>query len=131
MILHPDESIITEPHSVWPTLTDEQWVKVEVELQDLILADYGKKNRIDMLSLTNSEIRDIILGQEIVALSPQMQMVAEIAKRQQQAQAMALMARITDLHSNEIFTMTQMPQEACVVDGCDEDSVGMPDDLAS
>ena len=28
MLLRPDKSIITEPHHVWPTLTDEQWIKV-------------------------------------------------------------------------------------------------------
>ena len=27
MLLRPDKSIITEPHHVWPTLTDEQWIK--------------------------------------------------------------------------------------------------------
>jgi len=30
--------------------------------QDLILADYGKKNNVNVASLTQSEIRDIILG---------------------------------------------------------------------
>ena len=28
MLLKPDKSIVTEPHHVWPTLTDEQWIKV-------------------------------------------------------------------------------------------------------
>ena len=28
MLLKPDKSITTEPHHVWPTLTDEQWIKV-------------------------------------------------------------------------------------------------------
>ena len=27
MLLRPDKAIITEPHHVWPTLTDEQWIK--------------------------------------------------------------------------------------------------------
>ena len=56
---------MTEPHHVWPTLTDEQWVRVEVALKDLILADYGKKNNVNVASLTQSEIRDVILGMEI------------------------------------------------------------------
>jgi pre-mRNA-processing factor 8 len=108
MILRPDKSIITEMHSVWPTLTDDQWVKVEVELRDLILADYGKKNGVNVSSLTNSEMRDIILGQEIVAPSQQRQAVAEIEEQQeQQAQATALTVRTTDIHGNEIFTTTQ------------------------
>ena len=30
MILKPDKTIITEPHHVWPSLTDEQWIKVQI-----------------------------------------------------------------------------------------------------
>jgi hypothetical protein len=28
MLLRPDKSVITQPHHVWPTLSDEQWIKV-------------------------------------------------------------------------------------------------------
>jgi pre-mRNA-processing factor 8 len=50
MVLKPDKTTITEPHHIWPTLTDEEWIKVEVSLKDLILADYGKKNKlVDLL----------------------------------------------------------------------------------
>jgi hypothetical protein len=38
IILHPDKSTITEPHFIWPTLTDDEWIKVEVAMKDLILA---------------------------------------------------------------------------------------------
>src|ERR1700710_2544401 len=87
IILHPDKSTVTEPHFVWPTLTDDEWIKVEVAMKDLILAvsgrtyilastfthllyqDFGKRNSVNIASLTASEIRDIILGQEIAAPS--------------------------------------------------------------
>ena len=65
MLLRPDKSVITEPHHVWPSLSDEQWIKIEVSLKDLILADYGKKNNVNVSSLTQSEIHDVILGMEI------------------------------------------------------------------
>ena len=48
MILRPDKTIVTQPHHVWPSLTDEQWVKVEIALKDLILADYAKKNNVNV-----------------------------------------------------------------------------------
>lgn len=33
MLLKPDKTIVTEPHHIWPSLTNEQWVKVRfVEL---------------------------------------------------------------------------------------------------
>ena len=67
IILRPDKNTITEPHFVWPSLADEDWIKVEVALKDLILADFGKRNSVNIASLTASEIRDIILGQEIAA----------------------------------------------------------------
>ena len=30
MLLKPDKSITTEPHHVWPSLTDEMWIKVSI-----------------------------------------------------------------------------------------------------
>jgi pre-mRNA-processing factor 8 len=38
LILRPDKNTITEPHFVWPSLPDDEWIKVEVALKDLILA---------------------------------------------------------------------------------------------
>ena len=81
MILKPDKTTITEIHHIWPTLTNDEWIKVEVALKDLILADYGKKNNVNVASLTQSEIRDIILGMEISAPSAQRQQIAEIEKQ--------------------------------------------------
>ena len=80
IVLHPDKSTITEPHFVWPTLSDEEWIKVEVAMKDLILQDFGKRNSVNIASLTVSEIRDIILGQEIAAPSVQRQQMAELEK---------------------------------------------------
>lgn len=45
VILKPDKTTITEPHHIWPTLSDEEWIRVELSLKDMILADYGKKNK--------------------------------------------------------------------------------------
>ena len=77
-ILRPDKSVITQAHHVWPSLTDEQWIRIEVSLKDLILADYGKKNNVNVASLTQSEVRDIILGMEITPPSLQRQQIAEV-----------------------------------------------------
>lgn len=57
IILRPDKSTITQPHHVWPTLSDEEWMRVELALRDLILADYAKRNAVNTASLTSSEIR--------------------------------------------------------------------------
>ena len=45
MLLKPDKTTVTEAHHIWPSLSDEEWIRVEVALKDLILADYGKKNK--------------------------------------------------------------------------------------
>jgi pre-mRNA-processing factor 8 len=73
MILKPDKITITEAHHIWASLSAADWINVEVALKDLILADYGKKNNVNVASLTQSEIRDIILGMEISAPSAQRQ----------------------------------------------------------
>lgn len=65
VVLKPTKDTVTEPHHIWPSFTDEEWVKVEVELKNLVLADYARRNNVNVASLTNSEIKDIILGMEI------------------------------------------------------------------
>jgi pre-mRNA-processing factor 8 len=112
-ILRPDKSVVTEPHHVWPTLTDAQWLKVEVALKDLILADYGKKNNVNVSSLTQSEIRDIILGMEIAPPSVQRQQVAEIeAQAREQSQMTATTTKTTNVHGEQIVVTTTTQYEA-------------------
>ena len=38
VVLRPDKNTVTKDNFVWPSLTDEEWIKVEVALKDLILA---------------------------------------------------------------------------------------------
>lgn len=44
LILRPNKDVITQPNHIWPNLTDDQWLQVEIGLRDLILLDYAKKN---------------------------------------------------------------------------------------
>ncbi|MCJ1476418.1 pre-mRNA-splicing factor 8 [Lambiella insularis] len=107
LLLRQDKTVITQDHHIWPTLSDEDWIKVEVQLRDLILNDYGKKNNVNTSSLTSSEVRDIILGMEISAPSMQRQQAAEIEKQQQeQAQLTAVTTKTQNVHGEEIIVTT-------------------------
>ena len=113
--LRPDKTVVTQPHHVWPTLTDEQWVKIEVSLKDLILADYGKKNNVNVASLTQSEVRDIILGMEIAPPSLQRQQIAEVEKQaREQSQLTAVTTKTTNIHGDQmtITTTSQYEQQS-------------------
>ncbi|OAA61907.1 pre-mRNA processing splicing factor 8 [Niveomyces insectorum RCEF 264] len=99
LILRPDKTVITQDHHIWPSLTDEAWISVEAQLRDLILNDYGKKNNVNVASLTSSEVRDIILGMEISAPSMQRQQAAELEKQQQDQQQQQLTATTTRTHN--------------------------------
>ncbi|XP_013597739.1 PREDICTED: pre-mRNA-processing-splicing factor 8-like [Brassica oleracea var. oleracea] len=112
MLLKPDKSVVTEPHHIWPSLTDDQWMKVEVALRDLILSDYAKKNNVNTSALTQSEIRDIILGAEITPPSQQRQQIAEIEKQAKEAsQINAVTTRTTNVHGEELIVTTVSPYE--------------------
>jgi pre-mRNA-processing factor 8 len=50
--MKPNKTIITKPNHIWPTLTDEEWIKVEVEMKNLVINDYAKKNNVNPGSLT-------------------------------------------------------------------------------
>eukprot|EP00455_Lapot_gusevi_P014731 TRINITY_DN173_c0_g1_i12.p1 TRINITY_DN173_c0_g1~~TRINITY_DN173_c0_g1_i12.p1 ORF type:complete len:1609 (+),score=412.81 TRINITY_DN173_c0_g1_i12:359-4828(+) len=111
-ILKPDKTTITEPHHIWPSLSDEEWIRVEVALKDLILNDYGKKNNVNVASLTQSEIRDIILGAEITPPSEQRQQIAEIEKQAKEAsQLTAVTTKTTNVHGDELVVTTTSAYE--------------------
>ncbi|XBQ85657.1 pre-mRNA-splicing factor 8 [Aspergillus fumigatus] len=112
IILRPDKTVITQEHHIWPTLSDEDWIKVEVQLRDLILNDYGKKNNVNVQSLTSSEVRDIILGMEISAPSLQRQQAAEIEKQQEDAkQLTAVTTKTQNVRGEEIIVTTTSQYE--------------------
>lgn len=112
MLLRPDKSIVTQPHHIWPTLDDSQWVRVEVALRDLILADYAKKNNVNTSALTQSEIRDIILGAEIAPPSQQRQQIAELERQaKESSQLTAVTTRTTNVHGDELIVTTTSPYE--------------------
>ncbi|CAB4304759.1 unnamed protein product [Prunus armeniaca] len=112
MLLKPDRTVITEPHHIWPSLSDDQWMKVEVALRDVILSDYATKNNVNTSALTQSEIRDIILGAEITPPSQQRQQIAEIEKQAKEAsQLTAVTTRTTNVHGDELIVTTTSPFE--------------------
>jgi pre-mRNA-processing factor 8 len=115
LLLRPDKTVITQAHHIWPSLSDEDWIKVEVQLRDLILNDYGKKNNVNTQSLTSSEVRDIILGMEISAPSMQRQQAAEIEKQQQEQQQLtAVTTKTQNVRGEEmvVTTTSQYEQQA-------------------
>ena len=60
--------------------------------------DFGKRNSVNIASLTVSEVRDIILGQEIAAPSVQRQQMAELEKSSEaQAQVTAVQTYVSPL----------------------------------
>lgn len=112
IILRPDKTVVTQSHHIWPSLTNAQWQNVEVSLKDLILADFGKRNNVQVGSLTQSEIRDIILGMEIAPPSLERQQIAEIEKQaREQSQLTAVTTKTTNVHGEEIIVTTQSQYE--------------------
>ena len=115
LILRPDKTTVTEPHHIWPTLSDEAWIKVEVALKDLILADYGVKNNVNIESLTQSEVRDVILGMEIAPPSQQRQQIAEIEKQAKGgAHITETTTKTANVHGDELVVTTTSQYETAV-----------------
>ncbi|KPI37562.1 Pre-mRNA-processing-splicing factor 8 [Cyphellophora attinorum] len=111
LLLRRDKTVITQAHHIWPTLTDEDWVKVEVELRNLVLNDYCKKNNVNMQSLTQSEVRDIILGMEISAPSLQRQQASELEENKDQQQLTAVTTKTQNVRGEEIIVTTTSQYE--------------------
>jgi len=112
VILRPDKETVTEPHHIWPTLSDEEWIQIEVALKDLILADYGKKNNVNVQALTQSEVRDIILGMEIAPPSMARTQMAEIEKQaKEQSSLTAVTTKTTNVHGDSLTVVTTSQYE--------------------
>ncbi|AOW02650.1 uncharacterized protein YALI1_C15021g [Yarrowia lipolytica] len=106
IILRPDHTVVTLDHHMWPSFSEDQWVHVENQLRDMILNDYGKKNNVNIQSLTQHEIRDIILGQEIKAPSQKRQELQDIEENKTDSQVTALKTKSQNVHGDEMVVVT-------------------------
>ena len=76
------------------------------------MADYSKKNNVNVGALTQSEIRDIILGAEITPPSMQRQQIAEIEKQAAAGtQQTAVSTQTVNVHGDELMVTTTSPYE--------------------
>jgi pre-mRNA-processing factor 8 len=71
--------------NIWPNIPTEEWPKVEIELRNLILADFAKECNVNISALTQSEIRDIILGLETAPDTIKKRQTEEIDKQRTEA----------------------------------------------
>ena len=85
---------------------------MEVALRDIIMADYARKNNVDVKALTQTEIRDIILGAEIAPPSAQREQIAAIETQAREGmQTTATTTRSTNIHGDSLYVTTQSPYE--------------------
>lgn len=103
VIIWPYRSVKTEPTHIWPSYTADDWIRVENELSDLIIGDYGRKHNINVQALTQSEIRDIILGQPIKTPSQERQ---ELIENDQRDQVNAVTTTTHNVHGEEMAVVT-------------------------
>lgn len=52
--------------SLWPPLPVSDWVNIEKCLRDMICTEYARRTGVPQNLLTRTEVRDIILGQQVV-----------------------------------------------------------------
>ncbi|SCU92397.1 LANO_0E00694g1_1 [Lachancea nothofagi CBS 11611] len=120
MILKSDPTIPVREYHLWPSFSDEQWIEVESQMRDLILEEYGKKYNVNIASLTQTEIKDLILGQNIKAPSVKRQQMAEIESSKgsdggnavEPSAASAMKIRQTNAQGEEIMVVTSTNYEA-------------------
>jgi len=74
-----------QPNHVWPTMSQEEWPNVEVELRNIILAEFAKSCNVNIATLTQSEIRDIIMGLDSAKSSIQNRQIEEVERQRNEA----------------------------------------------
>ncbi|KAL7718050.1 Pre-mRNA-processing-splicing factor [Entamoeba marina] len=108
-ILQPDPTVVIESHHQWPTYDDDTWKTIEVSMKDLIIGDYAKKNNVAASSLTQNEVRDIILGMDVAAPSTERQALAEIESAP--TQGVSVTTSTHNKHMQQINVSTTSPYE--------------------
>lgn len=110
-IINSSGSASVVAHHLWPSYSDEEWIGVEVSLKDLILADFSKKNNVNVSALTQAEIRDIILGMEISGPSEQRQQLADLERGATEERA-PVTTKTLNVLGDEIVTTTTQAYES-------------------
>jgi pre-mRNA-processing factor 8 len=72
-ILRPTPETVTAPTHLWPTFSPSEWAAAELALKDLIIATYARKNSVSADALTQTEVRDVILGAPVARPSDERQ----------------------------------------------------------
>ncbi|XBW36857.1 hypothetical protein QEN19_002436 [Hanseniaspora menglaensis] len=78
LILSKDQDISIKRDHLWPSFSEDQWIDVEADFRDLILEEFGNKYHVNVKALTQTEIKDLILGQNIKAPSVKRQKLVEL-----------------------------------------------------
>lgn len=93
---------------IWPKLDPGDWIEVENAVSDIIIEEYSKANGVSRQSLTQSEIRDIILGQAIATPVEEKQRASFNSPSEAGADqaVVALTTKSHNVHGDEITVVT-------------------------
>lgn len=99
LILSKDPNISIKRDHLWPSFNEDQWIDVEADLRDLILEEFAAKYHVNVKALTQTEIKDLILGQNIKAPSVKRQKLVEL----QEAKNLLQEERKKQIESSDTF----------------------------
>lgn len=126
-LLKEDPTILVKDHHLWPSFNDEQWIIIEGKMRDLILSEYSQKYNIDTSLLTQTEIKDIILGQNVKASSVRKQQIPEVegsamsSNNTEEAQAvLSMKTKSINAQGEEITVVTSTNYETQTFDSKNE-----------
>jgi pre-mRNA-processing factor 8 len=101
-----------QPNHIWPTLTQDEWQTVEMELKNVILADFAKSCNVNIASLTQSEMRDIILGLETAKDTINARQVEEVDRQRNEASGVVqTVTETTNKLGEKVAVQTTTPYE--------------------
>ncbi|KAL6928706.1 hypothetical protein ACO0SA_002035 [Hanseniaspora valbyensis] len=99
LILSKDSEVLIKRDHLWPSFSEDQWIDIEAEFRDLILEEFANKYHVNVKALTQTEIKDLILGQNIKAPSVKRQKLVEL----QEAKNLLQEERKKQIESSETF----------------------------
>lgn len=98
-------------HFIWPKLQPDEWPRVEVELKNIVLSDFAKKTNVSVNSLTQSEIRDIILGLETANETIKARATEEVERQNKETKTTVNETLNADGEKVKVITSTPYEQQ--------------------
>ena len=101
-ILEPDLHVEKQPNHFWPTYSRDEWQRVSDHIQEMVIADYCRRNNTSVNQLTKSEMFDILIGKQMTTQELQQDELKVLEAQENKLKKIELAQPVTTTYVNKV-----------------------------